>query len=423
MENQLKNKSEKSKNASENEIGLSRLGKNLTPLFKRSKSNGYALILFVLFCFVLSVTFTKPIVLTAARQYRDTNLEYAKTVSERIGIATASPIREKINSTIYNRIQGKLINHNKLFLSDSDTYNCQGQLVPTKKAGGKLSDVFSLCELSGIFDDLLGDTNQTIDFLGFLYPEHKTPIEDKNSDILRKSIIDQFQNKYDYTLRTIFVGQEILISSAKRKTDRFRFQIRADVKTETYYNVIDEHVLYYDVILDVVAHDNPFEGSGSNCDQEVIQPPTNNDNLLPGHDFIVNGPGGITYIFGEGGVDFAPLYVTDADGKQHPYGSAEYTKICGTTDGTPNGPPDPYCRKGIKSDGANCGTEQGGDVNCSFGDGTGYVGYSLPPSVKTRILRGCASARTGERGAKGTDPAGYSFTLTTRLSSVGSTFN
>lgn len=427
MQNQLNlNENEKmpvnasnNKNSnSDNQIGSGRLGKKLSPLFKKNKSSGYALILFVMFCFVLSVTFTKPIVLTAARQYRDTNLEYAKTVSERIGIATASPIRERINSTIYNRIQGKLINHTKLFLSDSDTYNCQGQLVATKKAGGKLSNVFSICDLNGIFDDMLGDTNQTIDFLGFLYPEHKTPLEDKNLDIVRKSITEQFQNRFDYTLRTIFVGQEVLVQpGTKKRTDRFRWQVRADVLTNTYYDVIDAHVLHYDVILDVVAHDVPFGGAGTACDRDNAQAAP--DVLIDPPSIPYTGPDGITYIIaGDGGGVF-PLNATDQDGHVHQYGTPGYDSVCGTL---PNGKSDPYCGKQNLNNG-ECGSVYGGDINCNFSNGTSFSGYQAPESI--RIITGCASPRTGQLGQRAgdLDPVGYNFVVTTRLVSVGSTFN
>lgn len=398
-----------------NEIGLGKVGKKLTPWFRTNKANGYALIIFVMFCFILMVTVTKPIIITAARQYRHTNLEYAKMVSTRIGIATASPIREKINSTIYGKIQNKLINHTKLFLSESDTYNCQGELVPTKKAGGKLKNVFSICDLTGIFDDLKGENNQSIDFLGYLYPDYKAPFEDPNLEIQRKSIISQFENSFDYKLNTIFVGQEALVNNSKKRIDRFRWQTQATVLTRTYFDVTDKHILYYDIILDVTPSDAPFEGSGSNCDQNLVQPPSGNNDQPPiGQDFIVNGPGGITYILGDGGIDFAPLYVVDAEGNKHPYGTPGYEEVCGK---------DPYCSKAIKGEGTNCGTERGGDVECTFADGTQYVGYVKPPSIKLRMIRGCASPRTGQRGAKGVDPAGYSFVLTTRLVSVGSTYN
>ena len=190
-----------------NEIGLGIIGKKLTPLFRTNKASGYGLIVLVIFLFAAMILFTKPIIISAAKNYRDINLYYAKVVSQRVGIATASPIREHINSVIYGRIQNKLISHTKSFLSEADTYDCQGQQVPTKRAGGKLRNVFSLCDITGIFDDLLGDTNQSIDFAGYLYPDHKTPLQDKKLDMARQSILSQLDNKFDYTLRTIFVAQ------------------------------------------------------------------------------------------------------------------------------------------------------------------------------------------------------------------------
>jgi hypothetical protein len=44
-------------------------------------------------------------------------------------------------------------------------------------------------------------------------------------------------------------------------------------------------------------------------------------------------------------------------------------------------------------------------------------------SLNIRPTRGCASANTFQNGATGLDPDGYTFTVTTRLVSVGGTYN
>ena len=131
------------------ELGKSRIAKRLTPYFRTNKTNGYALIILVMLIFAAMVTLTKPIILTNVRQFRDTNIEYAKDVSETFGIASASHIRKHINEHIYPRMQLKLIEHAKRYNSDADTYECDGTLYATKKANGKLSAAFSMCDIDG----------------------------------------------------------------------------------------------------------------------------------------------------------------------------------------------------------------------------------------------------------------------------------
>ncbi|KAF0249171.1 MAG: hypothetical protein FD167_1423 [bacterium] len=219
-----------------NQIGLGKVGKRLTPVFRKNRANGYALIVLVMIIFAALVTLTKPMLLTSVRQFRDTNIEYAKDVSETAGIATVSHIREHINSTIYSRIQNKLIDHARAFGSQADTYQCQNQTVATKKGGGQIDAVFSICDLTGIFDDLLGDTNQSIDLIGAVYPDYQVPLADKNMDGLRKDLIAQMKNDFDYTIRTIFSNQEILRESGTgNRIDRYRWMVRADVETHTYF--------------------------------------------------------------------------------------------------------------------------------------------------------------------------------------------
>ncbi|KAF0249172.1 MAG: hypothetical protein FD167_1424 [bacterium] len=55
------------------------------------------------------------------------------------------------------------------------------------------------------------------------------------------------------------------------------------------FNVTDQHVIYFDVIIDTVTHTNPFGGAGTvNCDQNNVQPPQGEQ--LIGLDVIFTGP-------------------------------------------------------------------------------------------------------------------------------------
>ena len=77
--------------------------------------------------------------------------------------------------------------------SASDNYSCQKKLIPTMANGGDLSTQYGLCDPESIFDGLDGDTKQSVDFLGFLYSNHKDPINHPQLDKARLSIIDQFE--------------------------------------------------------------------------------------------------------------------------------------------------------------------------------------------------------------------------------------
>ncbi|MFY9224827.1 MAG: hypothetical protein WAQ98_19300, partial [Blastocatellia bacterium] len=187
---------------------LGKFGERLTRLFQTNKMNGYALMFLVLYLFILGVLFTKPIIITNINWFVDINLVKAKRVAEYTGVCTASPIRNYITNTIHPRIQQQYIQHLALNRSSSETYPCQNGLFPTMQNGGNLQNQFGLCDPLSLFDGMDGDTNQSIPFADFLYPNHGIALSNPRLDNLRTSLVEQMENNYDYTLRTIFVGQD-----------------------------------------------------------------------------------------------------------------------------------------------------------------------------------------------------------------------
>ncbi len=372
-------------------------------LMNMSRQRGYALIVLVLFFWYLGVVATSQIVLTNTVQLRDTQLEIALDQAENIGIGTASPIRNYINDQVYKRVQNQVIEHLQLNKSTAESYICQDQPTPTEKNGGSLTQQFGLCNPVRIMDGLDGDTNQTLDLLSFAYPNSDKPIDDPYKNNLRLSVVEQAQNKYHYTLRSTFVGQQVLYSGAGERVNRYRYLVRADVETYTYFNVINQLVMHFDVMVDETYYPIPFDGV--DCDQ----PAKLEENLiLPA---IVLNAGTEQAMVCTDGITCVPVGVLDKNGEFCPYGKKCYTDICGR---------DPFC--GIPPGHIRgCVASGKGDaIQCPVPKGT-YIGDVRPFGI--RPTRGCASARTNEPDATGLDPDGYTFTVITRLVSIGSTYN
>ena len=391
---------------------LGKFGEKLTKVFQTNKPSGYALILAVLFFFYIGIMLTKPIIITNINWFVDINLVKAKRVAEYMGVAIASPIRNYIANTIHPRIQQQYIQHLALNRSSSETYPCQNSLFPTMQNGGDLRNQFGLCDPLSLFDGMYGDTNQSIPFADFLYPNHKTPLADRRLDHLRKSVVEQAENNYDYTLRTIFVGEDS-VGEGVDKINRYRYLSRADIETRTYFGVRNQMVAQFDVVIEEKYYGTPFNGARDNCDLLAAAEPTS----PTGKPIVVTNPDGSTSICGELGVDCQPLGIVDENGVVHPYGSPDYERACGN---------DPYCGGKIGGVGYNnnptCTTNTGLDLNCGFASGTGgYVGTMKP--INVRVRRGCASINSGNPSATGVDPDGYIFTVVVRLVSIGSTFN
>ncbi|MBI4835880.1 MAG: hypothetical protein HY817_01330, partial [Candidatus Abawacabacteria bacterium] len=204
--------------------------------------------------------------------------------------------------------------------------------------------------------------------------------------------------------------QETLFSGAGERFNRYSYMVRADVETHTYLSITNQIVIHFDVVVDEIYYPTPFDGG--NCDQPASVPTD-----IVGPTFVINAGSENAMICTDGGADCKPVGVKVTDPgpppvtKNCPYGSQCYKDKCGV---------DPYC--GFRA-GQLCGTNGKGVTRfeCPGANGVTYYGEVRP--LNLRPTRGCASASTFDNSATGLDPDGYTFTVTTRLVSIGSTYN
>jgi len=308
-----------------------------------------------------------------------------------IALSTSGPIRNYIVDQVYQRVQTQLVDHLRK-AQGSTSYVCQGKLTAPSSAGTADSDLagqYGLCEPEVLFNDLKGDTNQTINFLEGINLGNTTS-DDKGSDKLRENIIRQAQNDYSYTLRATFVGQEKFPKRGLTTidTEKYHWLVRADVESHSYDDITSGTVIYFDVVLTNQFIPDNFNGAGSACDRKEPTMTTcsgngaiNNNNPI---DCINSG------------------YVT-SDGTYYESGQAPCLDF---TQGE--------CRVSPPC------IDNSLYIMCPLAGG----GYSIRYKIQsTRPQPGCASLKTGNKSAIGFDPQGYSFLLTARIVSIGSTYN
>lgn len=371
-----------------------------------SSNRGYVLIVLVLYVWVAGVILTSDIILNNTRQLKITRVEQAKSHADHIGIATGSPIKKQITDEVHLRVQEQLKRHLQLNKSDADTYLCQGIVTPTEKNGGTLTTQFGLCEPSKILADLVGKKNQSIDFISGIYPEARSQkFDDPILEQARQSIIEQHENSYSYNLHATYVGQQEFPEGRKNlnltgfRRNQYRWNVRAEVETKTFVGIINQLVFNFSVSLEEKYVPVPFAGADDNCNM-------NNPPELPPLQQTYGDETGNLLVCTDG--DCIPIMVCDSTGCYN-YGSPQYGQLCGT---------DPYCGNLVSSNG--CLVAPGQDVICELTGGFTYHGTARQ---RAKVRVGCVSARSGIKGARGMDPDGYSFVITTKLISVGTTFN
>lgn len=372
-----------------------------------SSSKGYVLIVLVFYVWVAGVILTSDIILNNTRQLKITRVEQAKSHADHIGIAAGSPIRKQITDEVHLRVQEQLKRHLQLNKSDADTYLCQGIITPTEKNGGTLTTQFGLCEPSKILANLVGKKNQTIDFISGLYPEARSQkFDDPILEQARQSFIEQHENSYAYNLHATYAGQQELPEGRRSvnitgfRRNQYRWNVRAEIETHTFTGIINQLVFNFSVSLEEKYVPVPFSGADDGCNMDnPYEPPAFQQTIIDG--------AGNAVVCTDG--DCLPVMVCDNDGCYN-YGSPQYIGLCGT---------DPYCGNNTIN-ATTCSSEFGGDVVCELTGGFTYHGTARQNS-RPRV--GCVSARTGTKGARGLDPDGYTFVITTRFLSVGTTFN
>lgn len=372
---------------------------------KFSGNRGYVLIVLVFYVWVAGVILTSDIIINNTRQLQITRVEQAKSHAEHIGIATGSPIRKQITDEVHLRVQEQLKRHLQLNKSDADTYLCQGIITPTEKNGGTLTTQFGLCEPSKVLTNLVGKKNQSIDFISGIYPQARSQkFDDPVLEQARQSIIEQHENSYAYNLHATYVGQQELPEGRRNlngfRRNQYKWNVRAEVETKTFVGIINQLVFNFSVSLEEKYVPVPFSGADDGCDMDTPYEP-------PPFQQTIMDEAGNALVCTDG--DCLPVMVCDSTGCYN-YGSPQYLGLCGT---------DPYCGNNTIN-AAACSSEFGADVVCELTGGFTYHGTARQ---KSRSRVGCVSARTGIKGARGMDPDGYTFVITTRFVSLGTTFN
>lgn len=359
---------------------------------KINTPRGWAILFAVFFFFIISSAAIIGPVTRTTIQVKDTQLDIALATAEDIALTTSSPIRNYIVDQVYQRVQTQLVDHLRK-AQGSTTYVCQGKLTAPSSAGTADSDLasqYGLCEPETLFNDLKGDTNQTIDFLTGVLPTN-AGLGDKESDKLQQNIIRQMQNDYSYTLRATFVGQEKFPKRGLTTidTEKYHWLVRADVESHSYDDITSGTVIYFDVVLTNQFIPDNFNGAGSACDRA--------EPIITSCDSLSSGGTG-----------------TSDDCVENGYFLADGTYFAAGT-----GPcPAPVGDCGASS--LDKCQDYGYYISCPTANGGSLIKYKIR---STRPQPGCASLKTGNKSAIGLDPQGYSFLLTVRIVSIGSTYN
>ncbi len=369
-------------------------------LRKFNSRQGWAILVTTVFIMIIVTAASIGPALRTTAHLKNIALDVAISRSEDMILATSSPIRNKIVKEVYNRVQQQLVDHLRKAQS-GQPYVCQGVLTPPSSMGtssSNLASQFGLCEPEKVFEGLDGATNKTIDFLNAFYPEHKTRLTDPSLEQARESIVYQLQNSYEYTLRTIYIGQKVMPRGrfGNEREERYQWSVRADVAMKTNEGDITRGlVIYYDVTLTNNFYINGFNGAGNACN-------FNQTNTFPCPNQDPKDPKRFSCA-----ILVAQDNATGAAGIIPGYDASNF----------PNDLPGGLA---IIDDCVGSFFSSSSTIECpAEKDQT----LRLVILKSTRPQIGCASANTGRQGISGLDPSGYVFFLTTRITHIGSTYN
>jgi hypothetical protein len=357
------------------------------------KRNGYVLIVLIFYVFIITLVAMMDPMLASALSLKRMWKRAAVERAEWMAIGTTSPIRYRIVSEVYDRVQKQLIDHIAKS-KGTNPYLCAETLMQPTSAGGNLALEPSLCDPEGVIKDLNGLSNQSIDYLSKFYPDYKTPLTGEN-EIVRKGIIAQNTNTYQYWFTNTYIGHEVVNNQGFKdatgftRQENYKWLIRADSEATlpNWFNVTWGIVANYDVNLTINYYPSNFAGGGDLCDRR--------DSNMGGREcppeYQINGV-------------CMPAFYTDKNGVEWPGDSGPCPY------GTNN--PQPECEIIGQCE------DHGPITTCPLAGG-GEL--SILKVRATRPQIGCASLNSGKSG-KVIDTEGYSFILTVRMVSVGNTF-
>jgi len=238
---------------------------------KRERERGIAVLAIVILCSILATVVVSGILMDTAIELGRRNTEFALDWAEQTAIQSASPVRRAIDTAIYTKIQKELSSHlaaQAKAKSSSSTYYCQDFIDGEKP----MTLQYSICDPVSLLDNLKGAENKTIDELSVLKPEGLSSKE--LSDLMKTSewqfIKRVSENRYKYTLKGVFVGEEVLREPPfeeanlpwEVRIDRYRWLVQAKIETQTYDNVRYELTVHYDVVTTVTTHNQTVQCEG-----------------------------------------------------------------------------------------------------------------------------------------------------------------
>ncbi len=368
-------------------------------LYKNRKGHG-ALIFIAFLYFVIGYLLVAGPITQTARNLKFSLIHSQIDSANGLGTALNSPVRQRIVNEVYSRVQKQLIDHLRK-ASGSSQYSCQGQITQPSKTDpvsgsvtGDLSYQYGLCSPETLLKDLDGLTNQSLDVIGGVYPDYQKPLSTPYNDRIRQSIIKDFQNDYNYTLRTTYIDEQALSQGVSgsilaNRLETYHYLVRADVEyfTYRYTQVRSPLVIYYDVFITNSFYNSPFYGGGSACDQ------TTTYTSSCGVDTATGQP-----------ISCIPAMIVNPDG------SRAFAVQFGNDDPT-------YQPTGLCSTINVGGLSQ---IQCPLSGGRTSIEYK--PRA-TRMQTGCASISTNTTGVTFPDPNGYGFVITTRTVSYGKPYS
>ncbi|MEW6737892.1 MAG: hypothetical protein AB1489_41830 [Acidobacteriota bacterium] len=229
-------------------------------LRKVRNSRGIALILGVFFLFIISILLTLPILVRTNYVLTERNLTFAIRMARNYSTMGMRYIRGGIDEQIYNQMQTQLRDHLRkaqLAKQGRGSYPCQD----TVNGEGEVSQTWAICDPVHLLEDLKGAQNQTIDDLSILKGLVKDPQLFRTPEW--QAVERQSFNRFDYTLKPVFVGQELVSPGTPRRgsfpprprIERYRYNIKADILMRVYDDVRYRMVAYYDVVISMASYD------------------------------------------------------------------------------------------------------------------------------------------------------------------------
>ncbi|MBL8150466.1 MAG: hypothetical protein JNN15_11125 [Blastocatellia bacterium] len=226
---------------------------------ERKQQHGLALIVIVLFLWIVAAIGIVNILLFTGRALSDTNVEVALVWAENEAISTTGIVREKIDQETYKRIREGLQNHLAKAIEAKNTrtsYMCQENISPDSP----IYEHYQLCDPVSLLDRLPGAEKQKIDDLKVLKPDNPELLSSGDW----KEILHETNNDYNYKLSATFINQELIQAAVPRgvsgtiglpRIERYRWLVKADIETRTYLDIEYHLVAYWNVITTVYVYD------------------------------------------------------------------------------------------------------------------------------------------------------------------------